>query len=238
MMPGVRFQPAAPVLIVVLACACSVDTSGQGTAAAQDDSIVGNGPDDVTGFPFGDPTAGGDRPSPQSGSANARPDSSVDYLDGLAFAADWWNDKGGGERSCRGGKLFFPSAALTPAKDLPMPVAQSTVHRLDFPHADAPSWKTAKDSPAGTDKDFCGHLSTTRMLPAGTYRFLAQKDDGLRIFIDGKVAFDFWDYENGIDPMWRDVTFVVPTTSLKRIDVYYIDRGGDAVLKVKMLGAS
>ncbi len=66
------------------------------------------------------------------------------------------------------------------------PAARRTVTALDF------AWRTAAPDPAvGADR-FATLATTDVALPAGRYRLATVSDDGLRVWVDGRLVVDDW----------------------------------------------
>ncbi len=84
-------------------------------------------------------------------------------------------------------------------------------------------------SPGGQvdSDDFSARWTRTIYLTAGTYRFSATMDDGMRVWIDGALVIDEWK-----DSQVRTVAVDLPmTTGEHDIEVQYYEAGGTAVAK-------
>ena len=83
-------------------------------------------------------------------------------------------------------------------------------------------------SPAvGISKDnFSARWTRTLTFESGTYRFTAYADDGLRVYIDGKLLINEWHQSNGSEEYLKERTLSGQHT----IVVEYFERTGEALL--------
>lgn len=77
--------------------------------------------------------------------------------------------------------------------------------------------------------DFTVKWTQTAWLTAGTYRFQATTDDGVRIFVDDRLVVDAW-REGPALSVFGDISL---GTGWHTIRVEYFQRGGVAVIYVK-----
>jgi hypothetical protein len=76
--------------------------------------------------------------------------------------------------------------------------------------------------------DFSVRWTRTQYFDAGTYRFTATVDDGMRVWVDGYLLIDEW-WEHPVRSFSRDITLAAGDHSLR---VEYYERGGMAVAKL------
>lgn len=85
-------------------------------------------------------------------------------------------------------------------------------------------------APAGglpTD-DFAVRWSRQVELQAGVHRFNAQSDDGIRVYVDGKLIIDQWRNNNGSQVYKKDVSL---TAGRHQLVIEYYESGGSAMVK-------
>lgn len=85
------------------------------------------------------------------------------------------------------------------------------------PHADVPN------------DDFSARWSRTLGFEAGTYRFYASSDDGVRIYIDGNRVLDAWTNQKLPNTHYADVTL---SAGNHTVVVDYYEEGGEAAIHV------
>lgn len=99
---------------------------------------------------------------------------------------------------------------------------QPTLCRLE--PSIAINWGKGSPDPLITNDLFAARWTSTQSFQAGTYRFFALVDDGVRIYVDDKLVLDEW-YEHNSETISADVTLTAGTHSLK---VEYFEFGHDA----------
>lgn len=92
----------------------------------------------------------------------------------------------------------------------------------------SPSFNAGQGSPVpGVNADdFSARWTTTRLLPAGTYRFTAFADDGVRVYVDNGLIIDEWHLARG-EQYTADVVLAQGTHT---ITVEYFEANIDAFL--------
>jgi uncharacterized protein YraI len=86
-------------------------------------------------------------------------------------------------------------------------------------------------SPSGVaDDNFSARWRRTINVPAGTYRFAATMDDGMRVWVDDKLIIDSW-YDSAAHSLAPTISLGAGDHSVK---VEYYDAGGDAVAKLRI----
>ena len=82
--------------------------------------------------------------------------------------------------------------------------------------------------------NFSAQWMQTATLPAGTYRFSATADDGIRVWVDNVVIIDAW-YDSQVRTITADVFLSAGTHT---ITVRYYEAGGVAVAKMNYVALS
>lgn len=95
-------------------------------------------------------------------------------------------------------------------------------------------WEAGSPDPAIASDNFSARFSRTVILPAGTYRFWAESDDGVRLVIDGRRVIDGW-YDRG---SVTDSCEVALEAGAHDVYVEYYDRAGGATCRVGWAGTS
>lgn len=81
---------------------------------------------------------------------------------------------------------------------------------------------------AGVNNDnFSARWTRTVNFQPGTYRFTATMDDGMRLFVDGRLLIDSW-----VDSQERTLTTDVPLNGNHDLRVDYYDAGGVAIARL------
>jgi len=75
--------------------------------------------------------------------------------------------------------------------------------------------------------DFSARWSRKVTFGAGTYRFYAWADDGIRVYVDDRLVLDEWHDASGDDVYTVDLTL----RGQHRLTVEYYERGGEALVK-------
>lgn len=89
-------------------------------------------------------------------------------------------------------------------------------------------WGAGSPAPEVAVDNFSARWTQTANLPAGTYRFSATADDGIRVFIDNVKVIDAW-----VDSQVRTITAdVYLSAGNHTIVVEYYEAGGVAVAKL------
>jgi hypothetical protein len=102
------------------------------------------------------------------------------------------------------------------------PAHRQTVDRIDF------NWGYGSPHPAVASDRFSARWTRTVDLPAGTYRFTATSDDGIRVYVDGQAIIDQWRVQSA-------QTFTVDLTLAAghhQVIVEYFEDVGLAVARV------
>lgn len=93
-------------------------------------------------------------------------------------------------------------------------------------------WGDNAPNPVVNKDNFSVRWTRTINVPtAGTYRFSATMDDGMRVFVDGNVLIDSW-YDSQVHSLNADVYLTAGDHALK---VEYYDAGGKAIAKLSWL---
>ena len=113
---------------------------------------------------------------------------------------------------------YFPNETLSG-----MPAAAKTIAPKGMYNGLVEDFQDGYPAP-GVDKDhFSVRYSTAKRIPAGTYLFRAKADDGVRVYVDGKLVLDRW-----TNSALREDTVSVPITNRSdaapgQQDVHWID---------------
>jgi uncharacterized protein YgiM (DUF1202 family) len=83
-------------------------------------------------------------------------------------------------------------------------------------------WGGGSPAPQVYTDNFSAEWRQTASLAAGTYRFSATMDDGMRVFVDGKAVIDSW-YDSPVHTVTSDVAL---GAGLHSIVVQYYEGGG------------
>jgi hypothetical protein len=106
-------------------------------------------------------------------------------------------------------------------RNLEGPVAMSRwENSIDF------NWFGGSPDPRINDDNFSARWTRTVNFPAGTYRFFATMDDGMRIWIDNQLVIDSWN-----DSQEHTMTFDRAMNGNHAIRVDYFEAGGYAVAR-------
>ncbi len=89
-------------------------------------------------------------------------------------------------------------------------------------------WGQGSPDPLVNSDSFSARWTQTLTLPAGTYRFTATMDDGMRVWVDGVLIIDSW-WDSQVHSMSADV--YLPAGN-HHIRVEYYEAGGQAVAKL------
>lgn len=90
------------------------------------------------------------------------------------------------------------------------------------------NWGNLSPDPLITSDLFSARWTSTQGFQAGTYRFFALVDDGVRLYVDDKLVIDEWFEHNGTT-LFADVTLTAGVHSLK---VEYFEFGHTAQIYV------
>lgn len=106
-------------------------------------------------------------------------------------------------------------------RNLEGPVAMTRwENTIDF------NWFGGSPDPRINDDNFSARWTRTVNFPAGTYRFFATMDDGMRIWIDNQLVIDSW-----TDSQEHTMTFDRAMNGNHAIRVDYFEAGGNAVAR-------
>lgn len=95
--------------------------------------------------------------------------------------------------------------------------------RIDF------SWGSGAPSPGLPVNDFSARWTRQLFLDAGTYRFVARVDDGVRLWVDDRLVIDSW-----VTASQRDVSGELGlATAVHSVRVDYFEAGGEARIAVR-----
>ena len=86
-------------------------------------------------------------------------------------------------------------------------------------------WGSGSPDPAVPNDDFSVRWDRTLGFTAGTYRFLASCDDGVRIFVDGQIVVDDWEKQNLPNTSTGEITL---SEGQHYVVVEYFEQGGEA----------
>jgi len=102
------------------------------------------------------------------------------------------------------------------------PVLQRNDPQINF------DWGVHSPGPGVDSSDFSVRWTRTQYFDAGTYRFTATVDDGMRVWVDGYLVIDEW-WVHPVRSFSGDITLAAGNHSLR---VEYFERGGFAVAKL------
>jgi glucose/arabinose dehydrogenase len=102
------------------------------------------------------------------------------------------------------------------------PVLARDDPRIDF------LWKEGSPDPAVPVDNFSARWTRTEYFAAGRYRFTTVTDDGVRLYVDGRLAIDQWHGQT--DTAYNYVTDLGAGNHAIRMEYY--DEGGDALAKL------
>lgn len=91
-------------------------------------------------------------------------------------------------------------------------------------------WGEGSPAPEVQADNFSAEWTQTANLPAGTYRFSATTDDGMRVFVDNTVVIESW-YDGQVRTVTSDVYLGAGNHTVK---VQYYEAGGMAVARFSM----
>ena len=87
------------------------------------------------------------------------------------------------------------------------------------------AWESGSPDPAIPTDNFSARWTRTLSFPAGSYRFHAAADDGIRLWVDGQLLVEAW-YRQGLpNDHWGDM---VLDDSPHQVKVEYFEDGGGA----------
>ena len=86
-------------------------------------------------------------------------------------------------------------------------------------------WATGSPDPAVTTDNFSVRWTRTLNFNAGTYRFLASTDDGVRVWVDGGLVVDAWEDQSLPETHTGDAYLA---DGQHTVTVEYFEHGGDA----------
>ena len=89
-------------------------------------------------------------------------------------------------------------------------------------------WGGDAPAPQVFTDNFSAQWTQTATLPAGTYRFSATADDGIRVWVDNTLIIDAW-YDSQVRTITADVFLGAGTHT---VTVRYYEAGGVAVAKL------
>ncbi len=90
-------------------------------------------------------------------------------------------------------------------------------------------WGTGSPDPKVSVDNFSARWSRTLGFQAGTYRFYASSDDGVRIYVDGHRVVDAWKKQQLPNTHYGDMTLGAGNHT---VVVEYFEEGGDASIHV------
>ena len=97
-----------------------------------------------------------------------------------------------------------------------------------FEPAIAINWGAGSPDPLITSDLFAARWTSTQVFQAGTYRFFALVDDGVRVYVDDKLVIDEW-FEHAGTTIFGDATLTAGAHALK---VEYFEFGHTAQIYV------
>jgi len=106
------------------------------------------------------------------------------------------------------------------------PVLQRDDLHMDF------DWWAHSPGPGVDSDNFSVRWTRTQHFDAGTYRFTATVDDGVRVWVDGHLVIDEWS-EHPVRSVSGDISLASGDHALR---VEYYERGGYAVAKLSWEG--
>ncbi len=95
-------------------------------------------------------------------------------------------------------------------------------------------WGHDRPHPTVNKDDFSARWKRTINVSAGTYRFTATMDDGMRVWVDGVLIIDSW-WDSQVHSMSADVYL---TNGDHEVKVKYYEAGGEAVAKLQWTAVS
>jgi len=176
---------------------------------------------------------------------------------GISTDAGWWQIKFSGAADDRGwlsakyvtaqntSNVPVVQAPPLPATPTPTPVSTPVVISdwrgvyYDNPNlSGAPvlvrndvsvnfDWGTGSPAPGALADNFSALWSRSLHFPAGTYRFRVRVDDGVRLWVDGKLVIDQWHDGSGIYTADMNLT-----DGLHDLRMEYYERGGVALAQL------
>jgi hypothetical protein len=87
------------------------------------------------------------------------------------------------------------------------------------------AWEGGSPDPTIPSDGFSARWSRTLSFPAGTYRFHAAADDGIRLWVDDRLLVDAWYQQSLPNDHWGDL---VLDEELHQVKVEYYEDGGGA----------
>jgi hypothetical protein len=102
------------------------------------------------------------------------------------------------------------------------PVLHETHTQLDF------DWGSSSPHPSVSADRFSARWARYLEMSAGTYRFSATSDDGIRVYVDGRMILDAW-YDHAVQTFTADVSLAA---GHHLVVVEYYEHLGHAVAKL------
>jgi hypothetical protein len=90
------------------------------------------------------------------------------------------------------------------------------------------SWGSGTAAAGLPVDDFSARWSRRMSFESGVYRFYAQADDGIRLYVDGDLVLNEWHLNTGEDVYAADV----PLRGEHQLVVEYYERGGEALVRL------
>ncbi len=129
------------------------------------------------------------------------------------------------------GQYWNVAAFSTPATPS-FPTGTPTLSRND-PTIDF-NWAAAGPGGSVTADHYVARWTATHQFTAGTYRFTATSDDGVRVYVDNQPVIDKW-FRQGATTYTGDVTLAAGAHNIK---VEYYEEVGEAVAKFSYVKTS
>lgn len=136
----------------------------------------------------------------------------------------YWDYSGSGAGQCNSGNIFTgnPDPATAPrATDS----EEFYVIRVNLSSGQQPF--------SGVNENYCAQYKSTVNIGTGTYVWRYRKNDGVRIYVNGTLVIDDWNWDPNRD-RWQTVEWVNTTAEDKNIIVLHRDGGNTARLNVEL----